>query len=408
MTFEPISSVSPKISIQELSMQWMDLEATEKYINQNYKQPETTKLPTKLGKVIQTVIDIYNERQKHSDSHFEGGKAVFEHSVYKLRVYGKGYSFKTHLAEKVETIGLPNQKNNQGSDFLLFYCRKKPTPEIVVLSSNQAWHAVRGCINYYYPIKIAERILNPEKIKEISRRSLMGHSVHETIKYPTSGEFYKTSSLYYFVEHFICEVKPHASLLNLSPFLEETSKARIPVPPNVKITSGGLLRIKKKIDLEQYPAIFSLFNQYIHDQETYDNHGKIEARDPLFEFLHYVQPAQLDETILDEELVNSLYDSYHTKKSFCASFLHKYLDDFLNASSYQMQVKKGGHFQTLPPTTPTLLEILNLIQLHHNPLDAKNLLGILNEAKLKYVKSTTREETCESTFNRMPRRGSES
>ncbi len=375
MSSPPIIEKSA-LEVQALSMQWLDFQRTGAFVGWGKEKLATST----LGKITRAVVEKFNSTQKKEDAHFHRHKCTFDNALYKLKVYAKKNSVTPVLVRQLALQGVENLTKRKGNEILLFFCKSEPEREIVVLSSDQAWRVLRRCINYQYPIKIAECILDPSSIVEISRRCLVGSNLQEKLLHPSSGELYKTSSLYYLVESFQCSAKVHSSLMNTPPF----SRQRQPVPPTVKITSGGLLRIMKRIALEDYPALFNLFYLYTHQETTYTSQGEIETSDPLFEFLHFIQPAQTAGNVLDASLVNAIWSAYEKLEPLPASIRHKYLNDFLSSESFEIQFKKKGHFVPLSEQPPTLHEIIEAIDEHTKIISVESLLKFLSEGQLRY------------------------
>lgn len=385
---EKISGFS---AVQELSMQWIDFDRTLKYLR-NYK--EITK-DSPLLKIVHCIIEEYNKVHAPNEPGFEYFKcspkreAFFRSKGFKLRIYTRNISANPRLRTQVNRIKRDTaQKINKrkGNETLLFFTRKFPEREITVLSSGQAWNVIRPCIHYEYPIKIAERILDADQIVKIKRRCLIGSNLQETIVHPPSGELYKTSSLYYLIESIQCVVKKNASLLNIEPFNQEGA-----AEPTINITSGGLLRIQKKLPLEAYPSIISLFYYYTHDHKTYSKEGKSEICDPQFEFLHFLQPAQIGVRILNRQIVTqALNFNNGSDEAHPVFFRHKFLNDYLSSTCFEIQTEKGAHFQELSSSPPTLGEIIESLR-NNKILTPKSLVKKFQGGSLRYTHPYTNQ-----------------
>ncbi len=360
-------------------MQWLDL-----------RRVGTTE--TKLGKVVKAVM---------APHHREFGilPCEFQSPDYKLKVYAKKIAILPDLvkklneeAQKEEELEKPPLKKKRGTEFLLFYYRKVPEREIVVLSSGQAFRVIKGCVHQGYPARIAEYLLDPKNIVELCRRPLVGPNLEEKLLHPSGEELYKISTLYYLVESIQCSVKSNAALLGLPPF-SSTKKSKAPV---VKVTMGGLLRIVKRIAIEDYPAIFRLFYQYTHREPTFGTDGKAVVPDPLFEFLHFVQPAQVDASTLDQELVEAIWKAYQEGEPLPASFRHRFVYEFLSADQFAIQYAKKGRFKDdLPARPPTLQEIVEKMEQDNPSRTSDTFLSIWREGQLRFVDQAKRlHEEC--------------
>lgn len=394
MTTSPIKTHSELLDlsdvVQKMSMQWIDFDRTLRYLKSNGDVSKESS----LGKIIGAIVVKYAEIHTQNESGFkyfkctDNAKSTLRSLGFKLKIYARNISAKPRLLTQVNKMKEGDQKINtkKGSEFLLFFikiCEK----EIVVLSSGQAWNVVRPCIRYDYPIKIAELILDAEKIVKIKRRCLVGPNLRETILEPPSGELYKTTSLYYLVESIQCVVKKNASLMNIDPFIKVKGELKI------NITSGGLLRIQKEMAIRDYPAIISLFYCYTHGLETYSQDGKVESRDPQFEFLHFLQPAQICGDILDEQLIEQAINFYRGSDDVHPVFFrHKFLSDFLDSTCFEFQYKPKAHFQILSDSPPTLVEVIVAVSnfLGGKP-DKASLARALQKVRFRYTHPQTNQ-----------------
>lgn len=385
MTISPTNSIAETIdlsAVQELSCQRLDFRRTLRYIDNK----EITK-ESKLRTIIDAVVEKYNNTHEEN-SKFVEIKCNFKGHLYKLKVYTRNIKANPKLRTKLQEIRKDDAikiNKKTGNEVLLIFTRTLPEREMVVLSSGQAWNVVRQCVEYEYPIKIAEKILDANKIEKIVRRCLLGAALQETILHPPTGELYKTSSLYYLIESIECVVKKNASFMNLRAFKKE---------PTIKITTGGMLRIQKRISLEDYPEILALFYEYTKGKETYSKDGKKEIKDPQFEFLHFLQPAHFQKIRLDEEIANQGLRFYNeTAGAHPVYFRHKLLEDFFKSSYFEIQMRKGANFRKLSLHPPTLNEVIQFIyDSHDEELEEKEVIEALLTGQLRYTKSQNNEK----------------
>ncbi len=335
-------AVSSKvIPVQELSIQWLDLSRTMKYIGSK----DITGTP--LDDVAQRVVDTYNKEKEAEKSltHYElQDSPVHDERDYQLRVYSYRDTKVTRLAKQVQT----NPKKKSNSYYLLFFYKEKPIRRMIAVTSSKAWPVVRHCINYEFPIRVAEKVANAQRIVQIVRLCLFGTNAKETLLHPDQYELYKTQSLYYLVEAFRSEIRPNSSLSDLVGTC------------CLKITTGGLLRIEKKIPLEEYPAILDLFARYIEGEKTYNSGGCEETPDPLFEFLHFLQPAELMKKNLDLYLIRHIYRAHQKGQKQLVYVRHKHLEDFLFSTRFELKIDTTFQpFGSRPPEVEAIIDELD-------------------------------------------------
>jgi len=351
---------SHHIPVQELSIQWLSFGRIQKYTDITKQEM----LDTPLDDLVQRIMEVY--KASRSDN---GGKAgQFEHLKdfsfesthgYTLQVHGRSGKVATVLARELEDGGVSQKKlpKKTSSEFLLFFFRQMPRREIVAVSSGTAWEAIRPCVNYRVPVAIAGRILDPRKISEITRRCLLGNDIKETIHNPSGRELCKISNIYYLVESFKCRVKIDCSLMGLS-FFKDT-------PPEMRIRSG-LLRVMKRIALPHYPSLLAHFSEHIHahgrpaETSTYNNKGELEVFDRDFEFLHFLTPVPSSRDTLNQRAVVRIFHAYQNNCRQEFSFRHKFLQDFLDSDSYEIQFRKGARFHPLPYRPESMEELIGL------------------------------------------------
>ncbi len=247
---------------------------------------------------------------------------------------------------------------------------------MIAVTSSKAWPVVRHCINYEFPIRVAEKVANAQKIVQIARLCLFGTNTKETLLHPDQYELYKTQSLYYLVESFRSEIRPNSSLSSLVGTC------------CLKITTGGLLRIEKKIPLEEYPFILDLFAQYVDGKKTYDTKGCEEIADPLFEFLHFLQPAELVKGRLDVCLIRQVYRAHQKGQKQLVYVRHKLLEDFLFSTEFELKVDMNFQpFGSRPPQIEAIIDELDTS-------DEKKFIEQAKACKLRfYGKDHQRHET---------------
>ncbi|NGX61723.1 MAG: hypothetical protein K940chlam9_01212 [Chlamydiae bacterium] len=396
-----MSSVEFK-KLQEASMQWLDLKRVARFVGWKVQKIENALNSKILDKVIKT---FNGQQRKEKEEYCKTAPLKFDHNRYCLMYSGKMIDVKSAAVSEALRLGAEEgkvQRRNTGNNMLFFFTTSEAfglQREIVVLSTGQAWNVVRKCIDVHNPIKIAERILDPTRITKLTRLCLLGPNTKETLHNPISYELYKTSTLYYLVESITCATKPTASLLNASAFFPSPEKKKAPRPPQMTLTTGGLLRIHHTFTLGEYPDLLSLFHRYIYGLETYSSLGKLEEEDPDFEFLHHIQPASPPARELDTALVTLVHDRHTKKQPLEISLRHKFFEKFQTANSYKVQWTQRGQYQSLPAEPPTLPEILAKLEEQLKDLTPEALYKRLTECKLSFKESKTHTTTEDPIIN---------
>ncbi len=365
-TSSSIDAPAPQ-AVQKLSIQWLSIGRTRKFVDLTNKKSEKIR----LEKLVEKVIEIYNQQAKIPFNRIE---YPLDQTRYSVSAYCQAHETETAIAHVLGGItGLPKKSH---ADYILFFHRNKPR-ECIALTSGQAFNVVRPCINYSFPVTVAERILHPSRVLQIVRRCILQTTAKETLVNPTGIELYKTATLYYLVENFHCESKPGSSLSRLECFQ--------PTPPSIKV-STGLLRIEQRLPLEAYPYILTLFSKYMHDEDTYSENNELETPDPGFEFLHFMQLFRGETASLDYKLLTSIFHAYETDSLQTVRLLYKNLDEYLFAESFSLQLGKGKNFCELPPKPPTLEEVLHLLEAHHKESFDKeeDFAEVLKGCKLRF------------------------
>lgn len=347
------SSFTPsKIEVQALSVQWLHFKKVQQYIGFKKEKMETHP----LGIVVKLIVETYNKTKKDREKESEGFIPYtfnLENTQnYEVSVYGQVEKRKTQLATQLEEGGAKDIPKKTSTNFLLFFYRTKPFREIAAVTTGNSWRAVRACTNYLFPIKVAERILDANRLVEISRRCLVGPNIKETILDPTKHELYKTSTLYYHVESIKCKIKSDSSLIEL-PFFKEGEE------PVITIRTG-LLRLHKRISLFNYPCLLALFSKYLYGDKTYNKKGAEEGSDPQFEFLHFLTPVFHAKEELDAQLIKHIFRVYEQGRQQTFYLRHKYLADFLDSTDYEIQYKRGVRYESIG-TIPNLEIVMQLI-----------------------------------------------
>ncbi len=341
-----------------------------------------------LIEIIKKIVKIYNA--SHDANNPKTREHPYQDFPYKfnstynfeLKVFIQQIQGKTRAIRVLEEGSLKNQKldPNANTTLLFFFYRFKPENEIFAVTSGKAYSVVRGCIDYKYPIQVGQKILDPNRIVEITRSHLVGSHLKETLINPAGHELIRTAALYYLVESFKCFVKNESSICAL-PSIQNAKNDII-----IKI-GKGLLRIKKKIPLEQYPEILNLFSQYVKGIKTFTTNDRLEVADPKFEFLHFLEPSYFLMGELDILLVKQVFDSYVKKQEQKVHFRPKFLDDYLNTSlACQIQYKPHGRYQKLADRPFHVEDILKLFKtnLPSTLETSDSLLEALQNTKLKF------------------------
>ena len=368
-------------AVQELSLQKLSFPRIARYIKVSEKEMQGRS----LDKIIEKIIKVYNKakekRKKTSQRVLKpiSFNSFFNKEGYKLRVYTHTQKQKSRLTRELEKASTAKLSKSKGINYFLFFFRDNPVKEIVAATSGNGWQVLRPCVQYEYPFNVVKRILNPERVTEITRRCFVGSGILETLINPEGHELYKITNLYYLVETFKCEVKEDSSLMGLKFFSKNP-------PPLIKVATG-LLRVQKNIPLRIYPPLLNLFSQYVRGEKTYTigKNKQEELADPLFEFLHFLRPVFTEKKQLDALLIEQIYKSYQNKQEQTVFFRHKYFRDYLYASSYQIQLSAKKKYYLLEARPSNLEGVLGFLD--ESAFESANtLLKAFEAASFKFTK----------------------
>lgn len=376
------AAINSNPGVQELSIQWLSLKRVQKYT----ELTEDQILKGPLGNVVKRIIEIYNQGKPKKDQGVgksstqsadeapeaeepeiagekESKKIHYEHLDdykfpssfdYQVHVYQHVEKTKSRLVKNLEAGGVNEDRlhKRKSTNFLLFFFRDVPRREIVAATTGNAWEAIRDCVNYSAPIKVAERILDPNRIVVISRKCLLGPGILETIHNPFGWEGCKIANIYYQIESFRCVAKTDSSFMEL---------LKLKKPLEITIRTGNL-RIHRRTPLDQYPAILDLFSKYLLGRATYHGKGIQESKDPRFEFLHFLKPVPAGEKKLDLQLATQMFNAFEADQRQPFSFRHKYFQDYFNSDLYEIKHPHSSRFEKLEGRPDSVEEILRLIQ----------------------------------------------
>ncbi len=386
------STLQQPTPVQELSIQYMSFKRTSVFVGVDLDEINKMALDDVIGRIIK----VYNENRKKKDSNsqdFKSRKIVIQNSMnFQTILSLQTQNMKPQLAKELEDKGVTGLLPRQGTDYLLFYYRGTPQREIMALSSGNAYKAVRACINYQFPLTVA-KMLNPERILEVSRRCLVGPNVKETLLNPSGHEFIKTSSMYYLIESLRGEIDDTSSLMKLCVLFPELKQS---IPPKTSINIGaGLVRIVRRIPLNNYALILNLFSKAVRGQDTFTTRNYREQLDPRFEFLHFLQPAPSAADGLDRILIKHIFEAHQNHQPYSCSLRHRFLDEFLFTTAAGIKIGKAkSRYSLLCEAAPTLEHVMCFIE-ENNPEALKSLetlLEIFKNGKLRYKK---RDDTWE-------------
>ncbi|XP_065199643.1 uncharacterized protein LOC135831232 [Planococcus citri] len=350
---ESSDSESPA-PVQQLSIQWLDLKRVanrlKKIKNENDSE---SPIESDLLNAIRKIIKIHNdqnpdiERSRYIE---DKGKGITEISNDPNTYSSIAYSCRRSCVPTIAKQLQEDPKDSSSSHHVIFYYKYSPRPHIIVTSSGNAWKLVRPYVDYSFPIKVSEKVVNHKKMIQIMRRPIFQLNKQEYLSDPGPYYLYPASNLYYIMENFKCEIKNHSDLYSL--IKKEDKKRKKSDRCWIKVTTGGILRIGEKLRISDYPAIFDLFAQYMANAETKKADEEEESTE-LFKFLFFVQPARIPKHVLDESLLKCIYSHYIEKEGKGippnVHVRHKCLEDFLSCNTFRLQYYKSVDIESKPP-----------------------------------------------------------
>lgn len=383
---------------QPLSIQWIDLKKVD-ITSQLHSE-------SSLVTAIENIIKKHNEQRKDENND--------EGYVLDNEFTGKDYSFKYYSYTKISTSVIAKQsqcspKETKTNSFLVFLYRHQPSARIIALTSRSAWLVVRPYIDYSFPVKVAEKVCNPKKIIQITRRCLFKSDAHESLVRPYECELYKTLNLYYLVESFKCDIKDNSKLFKVIQSKikkhkkRETDNKKSRIKNNnikgkkkpdfgldrywIQVTTG-LLRIGRRLRIQKdYPDILNLFATYMEGKSTTIDDTE-EKKDPAFEFLHWLHPVQLKKKF-DKLFIERIFSLYKQKKEIVNVHVrHKHLEDFLCSHSFEIEIG-SSHIQEIGSKPPTIEQIIGEIP---NTTE-QEFTQAVQESKLRFTNQAS--ELCE-------------
>lgn len=369
-----IMSVSGEINsalkVQELSIQWLHMKRTGKFLH--LKKEEIERRP-ELADLVRRVVRVYNEverNKKQGDKPFELLEERQFPLNYRMMAYRQVQNFVTNIEK---TVG--REEESVMRVYILFFFRTRPADEIVALTTGHAHRIVEKCASYSFPLQVGMRVLDPERIDEIKRRSLIVPGQQETLIKPSGRELCKSASLYYLVLSFKARVKQNSSLMSLSVFDSL---------PLVEI-GARKVRFHERLKLDSYPSLLDHCSKYVRGEDTYAlTAGMRETVDPQFEFLQFLQPADESGSVLDAKLVEQVVDDHAKGRVLRASLFYKLLDEFLGGNTFEIQSDRGSRFLLLSNEPPSLERVIASMLRDGGTLTA----GMFTARKLRFKDRT--------------------
>ncbi len=345
MTTETTRKLSHRV--QEMSIHWLSLPKTERITKLTFGADG-------YGGVINKIIELYNK--KIASKRDDEAQSDTSHFVELTGFHFKnpcGYQWKFYTRRVITTPTISRELQRKGVDshqlddkvsnqFVLFFFRKEPDTELVALTTGSAWQAVSDYVEYAAPIRVAERVLDPDHMVEMTRRGLLGTDASETVLCHNGQDNFKLVSLFYYVEMMKCQIKEIPDLKQILRKLTDMTYRPKSIRPN------------RRLNLSKYPQLLDFLSPIAKGtSEEY-------PPDMRFEFLHFLEAEHELTRTLDNALAKQIWTIFSKGEVQRVSFRHSYLRDFLEADRYLIQVAPQYEYEEInrPITLPAILEYL--------------------------------------------------
>lgn len=368
----PIVSFVP---VQPMSIQNLSMSRTHAYI----KDHEAYKEKLGLLSIIRLIVEIYNAQKENQ---FARTKASAPLGEFHIVWYGKTVEGETKLTQVATSPEAEESRKTSSHTYIGFLFRESPRREIFAVTSRDAWHVVRECINYKFPLRVSERIVDPHKISRITRRSLVGSSSEkEELTNPSEDLLFSLNSLYYLIESYDALINPNSSVYGLACF-KRCKHLKIRV-------ETGVIRLLEKISPEAYADLLVLLSEILRGEttRTIGETPQNEEPHPLLGYFRLLSPIYsrtLYES-LDQMLVETIRLGCVKNQDLAVHLRHKYLGDYLYADSYGLKFP-GKQFKPLPKRPPTLLEVVGLMRNNDSHVldNEATFRNAFTESRLRY------------------------
>ena len=282
---------------------------------------------------------------------------------------GDDFQVKVYVQNVPRRIGLLSAfgltERSISIHIVIFYYR---LGEIFALTTNQAWNVVQYCSDYVFPSQIAARLLSEKGQLETTSKGLVGNEVSskKTMKQDQQSNPYDLVEL---CTAFTAQLRAKSSLFRLQAFSSE-------IPDKIKVSLASV-RIKRKLDVSDFPSILSHFSVIAKGEETYvhepnpennENEEAIVERDTDAHLKNLTPVSSGLQKVLDRELGQLILDALRdpaTNMSKLNNFNvgHKRYVDFSNADKFYLKFNQTvvKTYYTMPTLEGIIEDILDLM-----------------------------------------------
>ncbi|CAH0391562.1 unnamed protein product [Bemisia tabaci] len=393
-------------AVQPLSIHWLVPKKIYDHVDEIKGKDSSKKCRKNLSQVINQMVSIYNKQLKKGDVNLKVSQYTKDKS-WKYRINGNDiqiliYSITTSFVKALSRQTQRRPKKSKKNDSLVFLIQSKPQERVMALTTGNAWQVVLKFCNYSFPIKVTEKVGDPRKVICLEKRMIFGSNIKEKVtKGPQRSKLtpLKTTDLYYRVENLKCDLKDDSSLFQIISCLikktneseggSESENENEDIDENeddneneykngdedialsgkkrkrerkinriwIEVTKKGL-RIGRKLPLLIYPNLFVLFANYVENMPTFNMEGTKETADPMFAFLKFFQPSPVLKKILDEELIDFMFERCLHGETPDFDVRHPHCEDYLLSNLFKIKIgDRFKRFGSMPPEIGDIIEM---------------------------------------------------
>lgn len=142
--------------------------------------------------------------------------------------------------------------------------------------------------------------------------------------------------------------------------LKEENKKKETKRVLVKITTGGIVRIEKKVrSIKSYGQIIICLNQLALE----------EQQDKRFNLLYFTEVAKESKSELDDTLIESIFDRFHKKQNQIVNLRHAHYEEFLLSDAFEIKIKKKSVCEYFGSEVPDMEKILAWIEMKQETVE---------------------------------------
>ncbi|MCE5318399.1 MAG: hypothetical protein LLG04_13695 [Parachlamydia sp.] len=332
-----------------------------------------------ISRLAKRMIDSFNkkmekegkkeycfQRVKFDKESFQEKWNPAERQGFHLKVYTRTISSFSKLVQALEELGAQAQNPKKEvqqelsscrvDTILLFYREEKhsqkknvPCGTLFALPTGEGWSATEECTDWKFSRNVAKRCLSSE-INSYAYRGLVGNNLSDDLILKKTEVLPRTRTYDKLITSFRARLKPDSSLYQL-PFFQ--TRQRKPPQRGINLSAEmGCVHPCKQMSLLQIAQLLDHLSHIAMGETTYkialDSNGKIDAY-PLRKIPEEDATNFWDDIILAghkeakklrSALLNEVWLCFKGVREICLDFYHKHVNDYCNASKYELFYRK--------------------------------------------------------------------